>query len=108
MVPLTTSIKLQYNERRRYDFYSDRNRSKRNRVFNLDPQNVPTYNRQQLYMGIIQATEIFILELRNDDYFEKTERLQKTASKILSKDVNKKHQKNLTIRERKAIREIKK
>ena len=78
------------------------------RVFNLDPQNVPTYNRQQLYMGIIQATEIFILELRNDDYFEKTERLQKTASKILSKDVNKKHQKNLTIRERKAIREIKK
>ena len=22
------------------------------RVFNLDPQNVPTYNRQQLYMGI--------------------------------------------------------
>ena len=45
------------------------------RVFKLDPQNVPTYNRQQLYMGIIQATEICILELRNDDYFEKNRKI---------------------------------
>ena len=40
-------------------------------------------------------------------YFEKAERLRQGVSKILSKDVNKKHRNSLTIGQRNAIREIK-
>ena len=45
--------------------------------------------------------------LENDGYFEKAERLRQGVSKILLKDVNKKHRNNLTIGQRNAIREIK-
>ena len=58
-------------------------------------------------MDIIQTTEICTLELENDGYFEKAERLRQGVSKILSNDVNKKHRKNLTIGQRNAISEIK-
>ena len=58
-------------------------------------------------MDIIQTTEICALELENDGYFEKAERLRQGVSKILSKDVNKKHRNNLTIGQINAIREIK-
>ena len=58
-------------------------------------------------MDIIQTTEICALELENDGYFEKAERFPQGVSKILSKDVNKKHRNNLTIGQRNAIREIK-
>ena len=40
-------------------------------------------------MDIIQRIEIYALELENDGYFEKAERLRQGVSKILSKDVNK-------------------
>ena len=76
-------------------------------VIATDNTQPPTYNRQPLYMDIIQATEIWALELENDGYFEKAERLRQGVSKILSKDVNKKHRNNLTIGQRNAIREIK-
>ena len=58
-------------------------------------------------MDIIQTTETCALEQENDGDFEKAERLQQNVRKILLKDVNKKHWKNLTIRERKAIRKMK-
>ena len=58
-------------------------------------------------MNIIQTTEICALELENDGYFEKAERLWQGVSKILSKDVNKKHRNNLTVGQINAIREIK-
>ena len=58
-------------------------------------------------MDIIQTTEICALELENDGYFEKAERLRQGVSKILSKDVNKKHRNNLIIGQINAIREIK-
>ena len=58
-------------------------------------------------MDIIQTTETCALELENDRNFEKAERLQQNVRKILLKDVNKKHWKNLTIGERKAIRKMK-
>ena len=77
------------------------------RLLNLGTEFVQTYNRQQPYMYIIQTTEICALELENDGYFEKAERLRQLVSKILSKDVNKKHRNNLTVGQRKAIREIK-
>ena len=56
--------------------------------------------------GIIQTTEICALEQGNDGYFEKSENLWQVSNKILSKDVKKKHQNNLTIGERKTVREI--
>ena len=58
-------------------------------------------------MDIIQTTKICALELENDRYFEKAERLREGISKILTKDVNKKHRNNLTIGQINAIREIK-
>ena len=58
-------------------------------------------------MDIIQTIEICALELENDGYFEKAERLWQGVSKILSKDVNKKHRNNLTVGQINAIREIK-
>ena len=58
-------------------------------------------------MDIIQTTKICALELENDRYFEKAERLREGVSKILMKDVNKKHRNNLTIGQINAIREIK-
>ena len=36
------------------------------RLLNLGPKFVPTYNRQQPYMDIIQTTEIWAPELEND------------------------------------------
>ena len=76
-------------------------------LLNLGPKFVPTYNKQPPGLDIIQTTEICALELKNDGYFEKAERLRQGVSKILSKDVNKKHRNNLTIGQRNAIREIK-
>ena len=76
-------------------------------LLNLGPKYVPTYNRQPPYMVIIQTTEICALELENDRYSEKAERLWQAVSKILSKDINKKHQNNLTIGQRNTIREMK-
>ena len=58
-------------------------------------------------MDIIQTTETCALELESDGHFDKAKRLQQGVSKILSKDANKRHQNNLTVRVRKAIREIK-
>ena len=76
-------------------------------VLNLSVKFVATYSGQRPYMNIIQATEICALKLVYDGYFKKAERLWQGVSKILLKDVNKKHRHNLTIEERKAIREIK-
>ena len=76
-------------------------------LLNLGPKFVPTYNKQRRYMDVIQTTEFCALELENDEYFEKAERLRQGVSKILSKDVNKKHRNNLTIGQINAIREIK-
>ena len=76
-------------------------------LLNFGPKFVPTYNKQPPYMDIIQTTEFCALDLENDRYFEKAERLQQGLSKILSKDVNKKHRNNWTIGKAIAIREIK-
>ena len=77
-------------------------------LLNLGPTFVPTYNKQPPYMDIIQTTEICVLELENDSYFEKVKRLWQGVSKILPKDVNKRHQNNLTIGQITAIRKISK
>ena len=45
-------------------------------VLNLRPKFVPTYSKQQPCMDIIQTTEICALQLENDGYFEKAERLR--------------------------------
>ena len=76
------------------------------RVLKLDPEFIPIDNRQRQYMEITQTTRIWTLELENDWYSEKAEKLWQSVSKILSKDVNK-NQNNLTIGRRKKIREIK-
>ena len=76
-------------------------------LLNVGPKFVPTYSNQPPYMDIIQTTETCALELENDRYFEKAERLREDVSKIISKDVNKKHPNNLTIGQRNSIREIK-
>ena len=76
-------------------------------LLNLGTKFVPTYNKQPLYMDIIQTTETCALELENDGYFEKAEILREGVSKVLSKDVNKKHRNNLTIGKGNAVKEIK-
>ena len=58
-------------------------------------------------MDIIQTTEICALELENDWFLQKAERLRQGVSKVLWNDVNKKHRNNLTIGQRNAIRKIK-
>ena len=76
-------------------------------LLNLGPKFVPTYIKQPPYIDMIQTIEICALELANGGYFEKAERLRQGVGKMLSKDVNKKHRKNLTIGQRHAIREMK-
>ena len=76
-------------------------------LLNLGPKFVPKYNKKRPYINIIQTTEICALELENDGYCEKAERLRQGVNKILSKDVNKKHRNNLTIGQINTIREIK-
>ena len=56
---------------------------------------------------LTQKTEISAIELENNGYFKKAEKLRLGVSKILSKDVHKKHQSNSNIGERKAIRKTK-
>ena len=77
-------------------------------LINLGPKFVPTYSKQRPYMDIMQTIEICVLELENDRYFEKAERVrQVVVSKILSKDLNNKYWNNLTIGHINVIREIK-
>ena len=45
-------------------------------LLNLGPKFVPTYNKQPPYKDIIQTTEICVLELENDRFFEKVKRLR--------------------------------
>ena len=66
-------------------------------LLNLRPKFVTKYNKQPAYMDIIQTTEICVLELENDGYFEEAERLRQGVGKILSKEVKKNHRNNLTI-----------
>ena len=61
----------------------------------------------EIRMANIMPKSFQINLLENDGYFEKAERLRQGVSKILLKDVNKKHRNNLTIGQRNAIREIK-
>ena len=77
-------------------------------LLNLGPKFVLTYNKQRPCMDIIKTTEIFALELENGGYFEEAEILRQGVSKILLKDVNKKHRNNLTTGQINAFREIKK
>ena len=51
-----------------------------------------------------KTTKIYLLERENDGYFEEAESLRQDVSKILSEDVNKKHQNNLTTGERKSTK----
>ena len=77
------------------------------RLLNLGLKFVSKYSRQPPHIDIIHTTAICAVELENDGYFEKTERLWKGVGKILSIDVNKKHQNNLNNGQRNAIRELK-
>ena len=56
--------------------YWEGNRQKQNMNLNLGPKFFAPYSRQGPYMDILQTTEICAVELDNDRYFEKAERLQ--------------------------------
>lgn len=77
------------------------------KVLNLGPKFVPSYNKNRPYMDIIETTEICALDLEKEGNFQKAESLRQNISKIISKDVNKKHKNNLNLKERKAITEMK-
>ena len=55
------------------------------RLLNLGPKFVPTDNRQPLFMDIIQTTKIGELELENDGYSEKAERLRQGLARYYQK-----------------------
>ena len=68
---------------------------------NIGPKFVPTENRKRPYIHIIQTTEIF--ELEREQKLSLAESLRKNISRIITKNLNKKHKNNLSFPERTAL-----
>ena len=81
----------------------DENKAK---LFNLGPKSVPTENRKRTYMDIIKTTEICALDLEREGKFSIAESLRQNISRIITKDLKKKHKNNLSFAERKALTEM--
>ena len=73
---------------------------------NLGPKFVPTENRKRPYIDIIQTTEICALDLEREGKFSIAESLRQNISRIITKDLKKKHKNNLNFAERKVLTEI--
>ena len=58
-------------------------------------------------MDIIQTTEISALDLKLEGKFRIAESLRKNVSRIITKDLKKKHKNNLSFAERKVPTEVK-
>ena len=77
------------------------------KLLNLGPKFVPTENKKRPYTDIIQTTEICALELQREGKFSIVESLRQNISRIITKDLKKKHKNNLSFAERKALTEMK-
>ena len=73
------------------------------KLLNLGPKFVPTENRKRPYMDIIQTTEICALDLEHKRKISIAESLRQNISRIITKDLKKKHKNNLSFAERKVI-----
>ena len=58
-------------------------------------------------MDIIQTTEICVLDLKRERKFSNAESLRQNISRIITKDMKKKHKNNLSFAERKVLTEMK-
>ena len=77
------------------------------KLLNLGSKFVPTENRKRPYMYIIQATEICALDLEREGKFNVAESLRQNTSRIITKDLKRKHKNNLRFAERKTLTEMK-
>ena len=77
------------------------------KLLSLGPKFVPTKNRKRPYMEIIQTTEICTFDLEWEGKFPVVESLRQNISRIIPKDLKKKHENNLTFAERKVLTEMK-
>ena len=82
----------------------DENKIKR---FNLGPKFVTTENKKRPFIDIIQTTEICALDLKREGKFNIAESLRQNLSRIITKDLKKKHRSNLSLADRKALAEMK-
>ena len=64
------------------------------KLLNLSPKFVPTENRKRPYIDIIQTTKICALDLERDVIFSVAESLRENISRIMTKDLKKKHKNN--------------
>ena len=77
------------------------------KLLNLGPKFASAANRKGPYMNIIPITEICALDLEREGKFSVAESLRQTISRIITKDLKKKHKNNLSLAERKALTEMK-
>ena len=82
----------------------DENKTK---LLNLGPKFVPTENKKRPYMDIIQTTETCALDLEREGKFSIAESLRQNISRIITKDLKKKHKNNVSFAERKTLTEMK-
>ena len=82
----------------------DENKIKR---FNLGPKFVTTENKKRPFIDIIQTTEICALDLKREGKFNIAESLRPNLSRIITKDLKKKHRSNLSLADRKTLAEMK-
>ena len=80
---------------------------KKIKLSNLGPKFVPTENRKRPYMNIIQTTEICALDLEREGKFCVSESLRQNISRVITKDLKKKHKNNLSFAERKTLTKMK-
>ena len=76
------------------------------KLLNLGPKFVPTKDRTRPYMDITQTAEICALDLEREGKFSIAESLRQNISRIITKDLKKKHKNNLSFAERKALTEM--
>ena len=77
------------------------------KLLNIGPKFVLTEYRKRPYMDIIQNAEICALDLDREGKFSVVELLRQNVTRIITKDLKKKHKKNLSFAERKALTEMK-
>ena len=82
----------------------DENKIKR---FNLGPKFVTTENKKRPFIDIIQTTEICALDLKREGKFNIAVSLRQNLSRIITKDLKKKHRSNLSLADRKTLAEMK-
>ena len=77
------------------------------KLLNLGPKFVPSENGKRPCMDIIQTTEICVLDLKQERKFSIAESLRQNISRIITKDLKKKHENNLSFAKRKALTKMK-